>query len=99
MCFLYTREEVVYSQDNFPTRCVFSIAVRQLSETLNGLGSALRTTSPRDVFSLYREAVVYDLEWFGIYSQDNFPTRCVFSIPVRKLSTLRTTSPRDVFSL
>ena len=55
MCFLYTCEEVVYSQDNFPMRCVFSIAVRQLSDdpVKLSLGSDLRTTSPREMVSLY----------------------------------------------
>ena len=77
----------------------YHIAVRQLSDdpVKLSLGSALRTTVPQ------RECVtsgqlphemcfLYTCEE-DVCSQDNFPTRCVFSIPVRKLSTLRTTSP------
>ena len=93
MCFLYTREEDVCSQDNFPTRCVFSIPVRKMS--------ALRTLPHEMCFLYTREEVVC--------SQDNFPTRCVFSIAVRQLSDdpvklslgsdLKTTSPREMVSL
>ena len=75
MCFLYTREEVVCSQDNFPTRCVFSIP-REEDCLLSG-------QLPHEMCFLYtREEVVM--------LSGHFPTRCVFSIPVRKLSDLRT---------
>ena len=54
MCYLYTCEEVVCSQDNFPTRCVLSIAVRQLSDdpVELSLGSDPKTTSLREMVSL-----------------------------------------------
>ena len=49
MCFLYTREEVVCSQDNFPTRCVFSIPVRKF---------CLRTLPHEMCFLYTREEVL-----------------------------------------